>query len=103
MCIKVPFIITESIVKVAECYIKNVLTVYVPVCVYCVESIQHQCPVPQPIQQVVQKQNLEFYHNKSHFNYSYYQFIKQLLTINFNYIRQQIELNTGIPSVSCAP
>jgi hypothetical protein len=56
--------------------------------------------VPQPIEQLVQKQNLEFHHNKSHFNYSYYQFIKQLLTFNFNYIRQQVETGAGTPTVS---
>lgn len=49
---------------------------------------------------MVQKQNLEFHHNKCHFNYSYYQFIKQLLTFNYNYIRQQSDTNTATPSVS---
>lgn len=63
------------------------------------ESLQHPNSVPQPIQQLVQKQNLEFHHNKSHFSYSYYQFLKQLLTFNYNYIRQQMEVNAATPSV----
>lgn len=55
------------------------------------ESMQKMCPVPQPIQVMVQKQNLEFHHTKSHFSYPYFQFMKQLLTINYNYIRMQVE------------
>lgn len=62
--------------------------------------MQHSSPVPKPIQQIVQKQNLEFYHNKSHFNYSYFQFIKQLLTINYNYIHQQADTNSNTSTVS---
>lgn len=56
-----------------------------------IESMQKMCPVPQPIQVMVQKQNLEFHHTKSHFSYPYFQFMKQLLTINYNYIRMQVE------------
>ncbi len=48
-------------------------------------------PLPGPIQQLVQKQNMEFNHNKGHFNYSYFHFMKQLLNLNYNYIRAQLE------------
>lgn len=62
------------------------------------------CPVPQPIQIMVQKQNLEFHHAKSHFSYPYFQFMKQLLNINYNYIRMLVEQsslpNTAVSS-SC--
>ena len=56
------------------------------------------CPLPQPIEVMVQKQNLEFHHTKSHFSYPYFQFMKQLLLINYNYIRVQME--QGPPSTT---
>ena len=49
---------------------------------------------------MVQKQNLEFHHTKSHFSYPYFQFMKQLLTINYNYIRMQVEQGAGSMSTA---
>ena len=37
--------------------------------------------MPPPIKQIVQKQNLEFHHHKSHYSYSFFQFMKQLLKL----------------------
>ncbi len=55
------------------------------------ECLEKMSPLPGPIQQLVQKQNMEFNHNKGHFNYSYFHFMKQLLNLNYNYIRAQLE------------
>ncbi len=52
-------------------------------------------PLPGPIQQLVQKQNMEFNHNKGHFNYSYFHFMKQLLNLNYNHIRAQLEQDSS--------
>ena len=57
------------------------------------------CPIPQPIEVMVQKQNLEFHHTKSHFSYPYFQFMKQLLLLNYSYIRVQVEQGSLSPTV----
>ena len=43
--------------------------------------------MPPPIKQIVQKQNLEFHHHKSHYSYSFFQFMKQLLKLNYEHIK----------------
>ncbi|XP_011407629.2 PREDICTED: probable ubiquitin carboxyl-terminal hydrolase FAF-X [Amphimedon queenslandica] len=42
---------------------------------------------------LVQKQNLDYLHIKSHFSIPYYQFMKQLLIINYNFAKTQIDAN----------
>uniref|UniRef100_A0A1X7THH0 Ubiquitin carboxyl-terminal hydrolase n=1 Tax=Amphimedon queenslandica TaxID=400682 RepID=A0A1X7THH0_AMPQE len=51
------------------------------------------CSVPSPIMKLVQKQNLDYLHIKSHFSIPYYQFMKQLLIINYNFAKTQIDAN----------
>ena len=64
-----------------------------------VDTQMDSCCVPVPIKQLVQKQNLEFHHHKSHYNHAYFQFIKELLIINYSHIRAQLELNLPPSSV----
>ena len=40
---------------------------------------------------MVQRQNLEFLHTRSHFSYPYFQFMKQLLLTNYNYTKSQLD------------
>lgn len=40
---------------------------------------------------MVQKQNLEYLHTRSHFSYPYFQFMKQLLIMNYNFTKGQID------------
>ena len=40
---------------------------------------------------IVHKQNLEFLHHKSHYSFAYFQFIKNFLIINGNYIKGTLE------------
>lgn len=47
--------------------------------------------VPCPIRKAVQKQNLECMHHKAHFSLPYFQFIKQLLNVNAQYLHQCVE------------
>ena len=42
---------------------------------------------------LVQKQNLDYLHIKSHFSIPYYQFMKQLLIVNYNFAKTQIDAN----------
>ena len=50
-----------------------------------------QCCVPGPIMKMVQRQNLEYLHTRSHFSYPYFQFMKQLLIMNYNFAKTQID------------
>ena len=47
--------------------------------------------VPQPILKQVHRQNLEYLHTRAHFNYAYFQFMKQILILNFNFAKQQVD------------
>ena len=59
------------------------------------------CTVPGPIMKLVQKQNLEYLHMKTHYSISYYQFMKQLLILNYNFAKTQIDTtNPNEPMVS---
>ena len=42
---------------------------------------------------VVHKQNLEFLHHKSHYNFAYFQFMKNFLVMNSNHIKAVLERN----------
>ena len=50
-----------------------------------------QSCVPGPIMKMVQRQNLEYLHTRSHFSYPYFQFMKQLLIMNYNFAKTQID------------
>ena len=43
--------------------------------------------VPAPILKQVYHQNLEYLHTRSHFSYAYFQFMKQLLILNYNFAK----------------
>ena len=78
------------------CYLPLVITRlsrYNPYFLPPADTFMDSCCVPSPIKQLVQKQNLEFHHHKSHYNHAYFQFIKELLIINYSHIRAQLELN----------
>ena len=45
------------------------------------------------MQCAVQKRNLHFVHHKSHFNHTYFTFIKQVLVANASMIKMQMEQN----------
>jgi len=65
------------------------------------ETHLENCPIPTPIQWLVQKQNLEFHHHKSHFSYAYFQFMKQLIVLNYSYIRTQLDFNLPPSGMVC--
>ena len=50
-----------------------------------------QVHVPGPILKMVHRQNLEFLHTRSHFSYPYFQFMKQLLIVNYNYMKTRLD------------
>ena len=51
------------------------------------------CQVPSPILKMVHRRNLEFLHTRSHFSYPYFQFMKQLLIVNYNHTKTRLDQN----------
>ena len=43
--------------------------------------------LPKRIEQKVQRQNILFAHNRMHYSFEYFQFMRKLLTTNFLYIQ----------------
>ena len=57
--------------------------------------------VPPPILKQVYHQNLEYLHTRSHFSYAYFQFMKQLLILNYNFAKNQIDSTNSSDAVVC--
>ena len=57
------------------------------------EALQTSPTIPKPMKSVVHKQNLEFLHHKSHYNFAYFQFMKNFLIMNSSHIRTILERN----------
>ena len=57
------------------------------------EALQTSPTIPKPMKSVVHKQNLEFLHHKSHYNFAYFQFMKNFLIMNSSHIRTVLERN----------
>ena len=54
-----------------------------------------KCHVPVPVLKQVHRQNLEFLHTRAHFSYPYFQFMRQLLVINYSFTKSQIDFNAS--------
>ena len=54
-----------------------------------------KCLVPSPILKMVHRRNLEFLHTRSHFSHPYFQFMKQLLILNYNFTKTQLDQGTS--------
>lgn len=57
------------------------------------EALQNTTTIPKPMKTIVHKQNLEFVHHKSHYNFTYFQFMKNFLIANSNHIKANLERN----------
>ena len=58
-----------------------------------------KCHVPVPILKQVHRQNLDFLHTRAHFSYAYFQFMRQLLMINYSFTKSQLDFNASAEAV----